>query len=82
MCILCSALGFKVVQGGFVFLRLIIQLSIFSLGVVNLERWKPGADPRDGSGAAVRRERRKYGRVVKVVVRETLYVNGTSGCRS
>ena len=60
----------KVVQGGFVFLRLIIQPSIFSLGVVNLELWKPGADPWDGSGAAVRRERRKYGCVVKVVVRE------------
>ena len=38
--------------------------------MVNLELWKPGADPWDGSGAAVRHERRKHGRVVKVVVRE------------
>ena len=38
--------------------------------MVNLELWKPGADPWDGSGDAARRERRKYGCVVKVVVRE------------
>ena len=51
--------------------------------MVNLELWKPGADPWDGSGAAVRHERRKYGCVVKVVVRESSPGgSGTGGRRA